>query len=90
MSSKERDSQSENLTKEIATIVAEKCVNPATKLPYPVAIIEKAMKDVHFSPNLAKNAKQQVNDQKRSEPIFLFYLGFGCDQDPGERTRFPY
>lgn len=63
MSSKERDSQSENLTKEIATIVAEKCVNPGTKLPYPVAIIEKAMKDVHFSPNLSKNAKQQVKQK---------------------------
>ncbi len=62
VSSKERDNQSENLMKEIATIVAEKCVNPSTKLPYPVAIIEKAMKDIHFSPHLNKNAKQQALD----------------------------
>jgi ribosome maturation protein SDO1 len=60
VSAKERDSQSESLLKEIATIVAEKCVNPATKLPYPVAVIEKAIKDSHFSPHLGKNAKQQA------------------------------
>lgn len=60
VSAKERDNQSENLLKEIATIVAEKCVNPASKLPYPVAIIEKAIKDVHFAPHLGKSAKQQV------------------------------
>lgn len=73
MSSKERDNQAENLVKEIATIIAEKCVNPATKLPYPVAIIEKVMKDIHFSPNLNKAAKQQALDVIRSlekEPNF--------------------
>lgn len=60
VSGKERDNQAENLIKEIAGIVADKCVNPTTKLPYPVAVIEKAIKDVHFSANLNKNAKQQV------------------------------
>lgn len=63
VSGKERESQTENLLKEIACIVADKCVNPNNKLPYPVAVIEKAIGDVHFSPNLAKNPKQQVPTQ---------------------------
>ena len=39
---------------------ADKCVNPETKRPYPVSMIEKAMKDVHFSVKPNRNAKQQV------------------------------
>ena len=44
----ERDAQLGNSFREIATIVADKCVNPLTKLPYPVGMIEKAMTDLHF------------------------------------------
>lgn len=62
MSGKERDAQLDTSFREIATIVADKCVNPRTKLPYPVGMIEKAMSDIHFSVNLTKNAKQQVNN----------------------------
>jgi len=36
-------------------------VNPETKRPYPVSMIEKAMKDVHFSVKPNRNAKQQVS-----------------------------
>ena len=51
----------ESTLKEIATIVAEKCVNPETKRPYTVTMIETAMKnDLHFSVNPNKNAKQQA------------------------------
>jgi ribosome maturation protein Sdo1 len=39
---------------------ADKCVNPETKRPYPVSMIEKAMKDAHFSIKPNRNAKQQV------------------------------
>ena len=39
---------------------ADKCVNPETKRPYPVSMIEKAMKDAHFSVKPNRNAKQQV------------------------------
>lgn len=41
--------------------ISDKCVNPETKRPYPVSIIEKAMKDVHFSVKPNRNSKQQVN-----------------------------
>jgi ribosome maturation protein SDO1 len=46
--------------REIATIVADKCVNPRTRLPYPVSLIEKSMSDLHFSVNTTKSAKQQA------------------------------
>lgn len=59
VSDKERHSQIDSLFKDIATTVADKCVNPETKRPYSVSIIEKAMKDIHFSVNVNKSAKQQ-------------------------------
>ena len=57
---KERSNQLELLVKEIATIVSDKCVNPETKRPYTVSIIQKAMADVHFNPSSTKSAKQQA------------------------------
>ncbi|KAJ3331981.1 hypothetical protein HDU76_001655 [Blyttiomyces sp. JEL0837] len=59
---KERSAQIENQMRDVATTVAEKCVNPDTKRPYPVTMIEKAMQDVHFSINPNKSAKQQALD----------------------------
>jgi len=60
VSDKERNSTLEALFKDIATNVADKCVNPETKRPYPVSMIEKAMKDIHFSIKANRNAKQQA------------------------------
>jgi ribosome maturation protein SDO1 len=48
--------------KEIATLVSEKCVNPETNRPYPVTIIEKAMKDAHYSIKPNKGVKPQALD----------------------------
>lgn len=62
VSDKERHSQIDSLFKDIATTVADKCVNPETKRPYPVSIIDKAMKDIHYSVNVNKSAKQQALD----------------------------
>lgn len=62
VSDKERTSQLESLFKDIATTVADKCVNPETKRPYPVSMIEQTMKDVHFSVKPNRNAKQQALD----------------------------
>ncbi|GAM25773.1 hypothetical protein SAMD00019534_089480 [Acytostelium subglobosum LB1] len=59
VSSKERENESEQKFRDIATIVAEKCVNPETQRPIPVGIIEKAMKDVHYSLHPTKSSKQQ-------------------------------
>lgn len=62
ISEKERNSQLDSLFKDIATNVADKCVNPESKRPYPVTMIEKAMKDIHFSVKPNRNAKQQALD----------------------------
>ncbi|QRW18977.1 shwachman-bodian-diamond syndrome protein [Rhizoctonia solani] len=60
---KERAHESSQLWKEIATQVAEKCVDPTTQKPYPVGIIEKAMTEAGFSVKTGKNAKAQVSSR---------------------------
>jgi len=60
VSEKERSVQQDTMLKDIATTVADKCVNPESKRPYPVSMIEKAMKDVHFSLKPNRNTKQQA------------------------------
>uniref|UniRef100_A0A182NHG5 Ribosome maturation protein SBDS n=1 Tax=Anopheles dirus TaxID=7168 RepID=A0A182NHG5_9DIPT len=62
VSEKERQDQLDSMFKEIATTVVDKCVNPETKRPYPVSIIEKSMKDIHYSIKPHRNAKQQALD----------------------------
>jgi len=68
VSDKERTQHLENTFKEIASIVSGKCVNPETKRPYTISIIEQAMRDIHFSVNPNRNAKQQVK-----KTHFYFY-----------------
>ena len=63
VSEKERHQQLDSMFTDIATIVAEKCVNPDTKRPYTVGMIEKAMKDIHISVKPKQNTKQQVSRQ---------------------------
>ncbi|XP_050436269.1 ribosome maturation protein SBDS [Adelges cooleyi] len=60
ISDKERSAQLDASFKDIATIVADKCVNPETKRPYSVTMVEKAMKDVHYSVKPNRNSKQQA------------------------------
>lgn len=67
VSDKERHSQLETMFRDIATIVAEKCVNPETKRPYTVNLIEAAMKDIHYSVKANKSTKQQVRKQEVTE-----------------------
>ncbi|KAK2586903.1 hypothetical protein KPH14_009840 [Odynerus spinipes] len=62
VSDKERHLALDSMFKDIATTVADKCVNPESKRPYSVSMIEKAMKDVHFSVKPNRNAKQQALD----------------------------
>lgn len=58
---KERSQQLDSMSRDVAMIIAEKCVDPRTKRPYTVTIIEKALQDLHFSVKPNKSAKQQVN-----------------------------
>jgi len=62
VSEKERQAQQEAMFKDIATVISDKCVNPESKRPYPVSIIEKAMKECHIAVKPNKNSKQQALD----------------------------
>jgi len=57
---KERTNQLETTWKDIAHIVTESCVNPQTKRPYTVTMIEKAMQDLHLSVNPKRSTKSQA------------------------------
>ncbi|KAJ1722031.1 hypothetical protein LPJ53_003499 [Coemansia erecta] len=62
VSDKERHHNLDNMLRDIATVVAEKCVNPGSQQPYTVTMIEKAMADIHYSVNQNRSAKQQALD----------------------------
>lgn len=57
---KERQHQMDQTFRDIATIVAEKCVNPLTKKSITVGLVERAMKEIHYSVKPGKNAKTQA------------------------------
>lgn len=48
--------------RDVATIVTEKSINTETERPYTITMIQNAMKDIHYSVSLTKNAKQQALD----------------------------
>ena len=56
----ERAAASEAAFRDVATVVAEKCVNPESQRPYPVTVIERAMRDISFAPNPQRSGKQQA------------------------------
>lgn len=60
VSGKEREVQMKNMFLDIATIVAQICVNPDTNRPYPVKMVERTMRQMHFNPNLNSSAKRQA------------------------------
>ncbi|CAM9172234.1 unnamed protein product [Lampetra planeri] len=60
VSERERSSQLEQSFRDIATTVADKCVNPDTRRPYPVGVVERAMRDAHISVRPHKGTKQQA------------------------------
>eukprot|EP00123_Amoebidium_parasiticum_P000298 comp10718_c0_seq1/m.5377 comp10718_c0_seq1/g.5377 ORF comp10718_c0_seq1/g.5377 comp10718_c0_seq1/m.5377 type:complete len:252 (-) comp10718_c0_seq1:644-1399(-) len=62
VSDKERAHHLETSFREIATMVADMCVNPDTNRPYPAGIIESAMKDAHYSVKPTRSNKQQALD----------------------------
>eukprot|EP00835_Amoeboradix_gromovi_P002089 NODE_110_length_19453_cov_0.364369.p10 type:complete len:237 gc:universal NODE_110_length_19453_cov_0.364369:15646-14936(-) len=55
----ERKDQYTQKQKEISNWISEHTVNPATKKPYSLGLIEKAIGEVHYSINISKNVRQQ-------------------------------
>ena len=60
VSEKERTHNLAAMQREIATVVSVLCVNPETRRPHPVSMIESAIKQLHYSIKPNKTAKQQV------------------------------
>ncbi|EGG04972.1 uncharacterized protein MELLADRAFT_108031 [Melampsora larici-populina 98AG31] len=60
VSDKERGQELDVKKKEIAHLVAEKCLDPSTHRPHTLSMIEKAMEAVHFSVNFSKSSKIQA------------------------------
>jgi ribosome maturation protein SDO1 len=48
------------LFKDVASILADKTVNPETSRPYTNTMLERALRDVHFNPDPKRSAKQQA------------------------------
>jgi len=75
VSEKERLAQKDDAFKEIATIIATKCINPDTKKPYTVSMIEKALHDIHYNASGAdkssskKRALQAISELKEHIPL---------------------
>ncbi|KAK3267476.1 hypothetical protein CYMTET_23970 [Cymbomonas tetramitiformis] len=62
VSDKEREMHFDNLYRDVANVLVEKCVNPENGRPYPLELLERSLKDVHFSVDPNKTAKQQALD----------------------------
>lgn len=58
----EREDQLDNLKKDIANIIVQKCVNTKDGKQFPVSIIMKAMQEVNCKINPTQSAKKQALD----------------------------
>ncbi|KAL7061772.1 hypothetical protein AAHC03_01629 [Spirometra sp. Aus1] len=59
---KERKIENQNMYRDVAKIVSEKCINSETNRAFTVTMIEKMMKDCHINLQPKKSAKQQLVD----------------------------
>uniref|UniRef100_A0A0G4HPN0 SBDS family rRNA metabolism protein n=1 Tax=Chromera velia CCMP2878 TaxID=1169474 RepID=A0A0G4HPN0_9ALVE len=60
VSEKEREVHLESLFRDVATVLAEMCVNAQTGHPLPVSMLESALRDAHFSVRPNDPAKKQA------------------------------
>jgi ribosome maturation protein SDO1 len=57
---KERQQNAQQLRAEVLQIVADKCINPNTKRPYPITIIDKTLNELNFNLVPSRAAKTQA------------------------------
>eukprot|EP01035_Chromulina_nebulosa_P021026 gene21026-27249_t len=65
VSEKERGALFESMMRDVATIVADKSINPENNRPYTVTMIQNAMKQIHYAVSINKSAKSQALDAIR-------------------------
>lgn len=57
---KEREAQLSSQFRDIATIVMQKTINPETKRPYTISMIERLMHEIHFAVDPNSSSKKQA------------------------------
>ncbi|CAN6672535.1 ribosome maturation protein Sdo1p [Trichomonascus vanleenenianus] len=57
---KERQAKADQAKAEVLHIIADKCINPTNKRPYPASIIEKTLHELSFNVNANKPPKTQA------------------------------
>ena len=60
VSDRERKVELDSLFRDVASIISEKCINPSNNRPYPLTVIERALKEAHFSIDPKRAAKAQA------------------------------
>lgn len=60
VSGKEREAQLSSQFRDIATIVMEKTINPETRRPYTMTMIERLMHEIHFAVDPNLTSKEQA------------------------------
>ena len=60
VSDKERELEYQTLFRDVASILAEKCVNSQSNRPFTISMLERSMKDLHVSVDPKRSAKQQA------------------------------
>lgn len=65
VSDREREVLAQSQFRDVASIVMEKTINSETQLPYTMGMIERLMREVHFSVDPHKSSKQQALDLMR-------------------------
>ena len=60
VSPEERQHELGALLRDVANVLAEKCVNPETGLPHPASLLERALQNAHFQPDTRRSAKRQA------------------------------
>lgn len=79
MGEEERRLQFDNLFKDVAGVLVDKCVNAESGRPYTLALIERALRDVHFNLDPKRSAKQQALEVG---PCLLLVLLFAPRASP--------
>jgi len=60
VSDKERKVELDTLFRDVSSVLSEKCINPVSNRPYTISMLERALKDVHFSVDPKRPAKAQA------------------------------
>jgi hypothetical protein len=76
VSGKEREAQLSSQFRDIATIVMEKTINPETRRPYTMTMIERLMHEIHFAVDPNLTSKEQVASYSLDMLLFSVPLRF--------------